>query len=80
MKGKMPYETPDISMIMMQGEEKSCYSVPYLLSQYEVDAIPINYLISECVDAMFDGYWNGDSMSVIYTIVKRWREKNETVG
>lgn len=66
--------------IEMQGKEQSYYSVPFLLSQSEVDAIPIDYLLKESTEMVFKKEMSGDDMQKIYRIIAKWRKENEVIG
>ena len=71
----------DGELIEMQGKEQSYYSVPYLLSKSEVDAIPVQFILEQMTEAFYKNEMTGDEMqNICRIIIGEWRKQNETVG
>ena len=63
--------------IEMQGQERSCYSVPYILSRSYIDAIPVKILLEKMADSVYYGRMSGEAMQEVCMIIGDWRKEND---
>ena len=47
------------------------------IESIEEDVIPIDYLLKQCTEAVFNRELSGSDMNAIHKIIAKWRKENE---